>query len=80
MTRPRPQITARAVTRSPGRAPVPGPFPPGQCSPTDGRGSDAAPAFSGSDLDPARGTMIGAAVGAALWAAALAALAALGVL
>ena len=72
MTRPRPEITARAVTRSPGRAPVPGPLPPGP--PTDGRGSDAAPAFSGSDLDPARGTIISAAVGATLWAAAVAAL------
>jgi len=73
MRRHRPEITARAVTRSPGRAHVPGPFPPGQGS-THGRGSDAAPAFSGSDLDPARGTMMGAALGAALWAAALAAL------
>ena len=74
MTRPRPEITARAVTRSPGRASVPGPLPLGP--PTDGRGSDAAPAFSGSDLDPARGTIISAAVGLALWAA----VAALGVL
>ena len=74
MTRPRSQITARAVTRSPGRASVPGQFLPDP--PTDGRGSDAAPAFCGSDLDPARGTIISAAVGAALWAA----VAALGVL